>query len=157
MAKLLIDIFIPSSEMKKVAICLIVIPVIFLFSCNMGTVKNNKESHLNITENGTPELIFSEYEHDFGQVNEGTKVSHIFQFENKGQGNLVIHSANTTCGCTVPRFSKKPIPPGKQGSLEVVFDTSGKHGIQTKTITVRSNAKTPVVIVKITADIISDK
>ncbi len=43
---------------------------------------------------------------------------------------------------------KNQFTPGSTGNLEVVFDTSGRNGMQTKTITVKSNAKTPVVIIK---------
>ena len=59
-------------------------------------------------------LIFREYEHNFGKVAEGEKVSYVFTFDNKGTADLVITSATTTCGCTVPKYDTKPIPPGKQ-------------------------------------------
>jgi hypothetical protein len=88
-------------------------------------------------------------------VAEGEKISHTFIFDNKGTANLIISSASTTCGCTVPKYDRKPIPPGGCGSLEVVFNTSGRSGMQTKTITVKSNASTPVVLLKITAEVIN--
>ena len=102
------------------------------------------------------EISFSEYEHDFGKITEGEKVAHIFTFENKGPGNLVIASASTSCGCTVTKYNRNPIPAGKGGSLEVVFDSSGRNGIQTKTVSVQSNSKTQVVVLKITAEVISE-
>ena len=98
-------------------------------------------------------IAFNEYEHHFGKVKEGKKVRYTFTFENAGSGNLVIQSATTTCGCTVPRYDRRPIAPGKGGKLDVEFDTSGRNGMQTKTITVQSNATVPVVILKITADV----
>ena len=84
-------------------------------------------------------------------------MAHIFAFENKGPGNLVIESASTSCGCTVPKYDRSPIPAGKGGNLEVVFDSNGRNGIQTKTISVQSNSKTEVVILKITAEVVSRK
>jgi hypothetical protein len=104
---------------------------------------------------GTSQLIFREYQHDFGKVSEGEKLSYTFVFDNKGTSDLIISSATTTCGCTVSKYDKKPIPPGAAGNLEVVFDTSGRNGIQTKVVTVRSNASVPVVLVKITAEIVT--
>jgi hypothetical protein len=101
------------------------------------------------------EISFAEYEFDFGKIKEGEKVAHIFAFENKGPGILVIESATTSCGCTVPKFDRSPIPPGKGGNLEVVFDSDGWNGMQTKTISVRSNSKNKVVILKITAEVVS--
>jgi hypothetical protein len=104
---------------------------------------------------GTSELIFREYQHDFGKVPEGEKLSYTFVFDNKGTSDLIISSATTTCGCTVSKYDKKPIPPGASGNLEVVFDTSGRNSMQTKVVTVRSNALTPVVLIKITAEVIT--
>jgi hypothetical protein len=106
-------------------------------------------------DTGKAKLVFREYEHNFGKVTEGEKVSHIFTFDNRGTANLVITSALTTCGCTVPEYDTKPVPPGESGNLEVVFDTSGKDGMQTKTITVKSNAEKPVVLLKITAEVVT--
>jgi hypothetical protein len=99
-------------------------------------------------------IIFKEYEHDFGKVAEGEKIACLFNFENKGTENLVIYSASASCGCTVPKYDSKPVSPGGNGNLEVVFDTSGRNGLQTKTITVKSNASVPVVLLKITAEVI---
>jgi hypothetical protein len=106
-------------------------------------------------DTGKAKIVFREYEHSFGKVAEGEKVSHVFKFDNAGTAGLVIASALTTCGCTVPEYDTKPIPPGGSGNLKVVFDTSGKEGMQTKTITVKSNAVKPVVILKITAEVIA--
>ena len=101
-------------------------------------------------------ISFSEIEHNFGQVQEGEKVGCIFTFTNTGNADLVINSAITTCGCTVPKYDRRPIAPGKNGSLEVVFNTEGRNGIQSKTITVKSNADPPVIILKITAEVMNN-
>lgn len=104
-------------------------------------------------QDGIPEIVFREYEHHFGKVKEGEKISYQFTFDNKGPGDLVLTSVSTTCGCTVPKYDVKPISPGESGRIEVVFDTSGRDGMQTKTITVKSNASKPIVLLKITADV----
>jgi hypothetical protein len=113
-------------------------------------------SGLQKQDTGKAVLVFREYEHSFGKVSEGEKIGYVFKFENKGTSDLIISAAITTCGCTVPKYDRKPIPPGKEGKLEVVFDTSGRNGMQTKTITVRSNASIPVVVLKITAEVEAD-
>ncbi|MBE0676378.1 MAG: DUF1573 domain-containing protein [Bacteroidales bacterium] len=100
-----------------------------------------------------PEISFNTLIHDFGVVTEGEKVAYLFTFTNSGTGSLVINSASTSCGCTVPSFSKKPLTSGQKGTMEVVFNTSGYGGIQTKTITVQSNARTPVIVLAIKADV----
>jgi hypothetical protein len=108
-------------------------------------------------DTGTAKIVFREYEHQFGKVAEGEKISYVFRFDNQGTSNLVIASATTTCGCTVPEYDTKPIAPGKSGSVEVVFNTSGRSGMQTKAVTVKSNAKPPVVLLKITAEVEAEK
>jgi len=120
-----------------------------LISCS-GPGRNNSGNN---SDAAGAVITFAEYEHDFGKVREGRKVRHTFTFENTGSESLVIQSATTTCGCTVPRYDRKPIAPGKGGKLEVEFDTSGRDGMQVKTVTVSSNATVPVVILKITAEV----
>ena len=105
-------------------------------------------------DTGVAKIVFREYEHSFGNVSEGEKVAYVFKFDNTGTSDLVIASATTTCGCTVPEYDARPIAPGKSGNLEVVFDTSGRNGMQTKTITVKSNAKPAVILLKITAEVV---
>jgi hypothetical protein len=123
-------------------------------NCGKGTKKGASGSLMHETDTGTAIISFREYEHDFGKVAEGGKVAYVFTFENKGTGNLVVLNASTSCGCTVPKYDTKPIPPGETGIIEVVFDTSGRNGIQTKTIKVNSNASAPVVLLKIVADVV---
>jgi Protein of unknown function (DUF1573) len=123
--------------------------------CGDGTAVNSVSSAQKEKSTGTSELIFREYQHDFGKVSEGEKLSYTFIFNNKGTSDLIISSATTTCGCTVPKYDKKPIAPGANGNMEVVFDTSGRSGMQTKIITVKSNASVPVVLIKITAEVVT--
>lgn len=102
---------------------------------------------------GTPVLTFSATEHDFGRIQEGETVGYTFNFKNTGDADLVLTSVQTSCGCTVPKFSRKPIPPGGSGSIEVSFDSRDRSGRQTKTITVFSNAGTRVMMLRITAEV----
>jgi len=133
--------------MRKLSLMLLIF-IAALAGCKSGTEKKQPDSSRN---SGISEIAFREYQHDFGKVAEGENISYIFTFDNKGTSDLVIISATTSCGCTVPKYDTKPIPPGGNGNLEVVFDTSGRNGFQTKTISVKSNALIPVVLLKITA------
>jgi len=133
--------------------------LIAILSSSCGNSSRNDDSinsGLQPEDKGIPELIFREYEHNFGKVSEGEKVAYVFIFENKGTGNLIIANVTTSCGCTVPKYETKPVPTGKGGDIEVVFNTSGYNGVQTKTIQVKSNASTPVVLLRITAEVESD-
>ena len=126
---------------------------IVLISC-LG--RGNEENIDSVAEDsGRPVLSFDKVEHDFGTITEGENVGTIFRFTNSGDGALIIGSATTSCGCTVPKFSNKPVAPGESGTLEVVFDSSHREGKQTKTISVRSNAEPQVIVLRITADIVT--
>lgn len=142
--------------MKKIRILFMFsLTVLILTRCGNAPHGNSGMREGSSSDTGSAVLIFKEYEHDFGKVQEGSKVGYIFTFKNTGSTDLVINSATTSCGCTVPRYSTKPVSSGESGTLEVIFDTSGRNGVQTKSITVKSNAKTPVVLLKITADVIA--
>ena len=125
------------------------------YACNNGntTVGGNLSNQVISTD--TAVISFRDYEHDFGKVTEGEKVACIFTFENKGKGPLVISSVTTSCGCTVPKYDTKPIAPGSTGIVEVVFNSSGYKGRQTKTITVHSNASKPIVLLRISGEILN--
>jgi hypothetical protein len=139
----------------KTAIIFILIAIAILtgYSCNSNQTRG-KSSNLNSSPD-TAIISFSEYEHDFGKVTEGEKVACTFNFTNTGKGSLNITSVTTTCGCTVAKYDTKPISPGNNGSVEIVFDSSGKNGKQTKTITIHSNGSKPVVLLKITGEVIT--
>ncbi len=122
--------------------------------CHNGKQKN--ASGIPASDTGKAVLVFNDYEHHFGKVAEGEKISYQFIYENKGTAPLVLNSVSTTCGCTVPKYDKRPVNPDEKGSLEVIFDTSGRRGMQTKTITVNSNASVPIIILKITAEVQSE-
>lgn len=69
-----------------------------------------------------------------------------FVFTNVGNAPLVINQAFASCGCTVPTYTKEPVKPGEKGQIDVTYNGKGKHaGRFSKTIVVRSNAKTEIV------------
>lgn len=86
-----------------------------------------------------PAFEFSTTDHDFGTIKEGEKVSYTYSFKNTGQAPLIIQNAQPSCGCTVPEWSKEPIPVGGTGFVKAEFDSNGKPNIQNKTITVTAN------------------
>lgn len=84
-------------------------------------------------------LEFGSKEHDFGTIKEGAQVEHTFKFKNTGQVPLIIQDAQASCGCTVPDWSKNPIPVGGTGFVKAKFDSNGRTNLQQKTITVTAN------------------
>lgn len=87
-------------------------------------------------------LIFSEQTFDFGNIREdGGTVSHSFSFKNGGVAPIVVVSATTTCGCTVPTFSRKPVMPSGTGTIEVTYDPMNRPGSFEKRIAVTTSEK----------------
>lgn len=103
------------------------------------TTSNSTEGKSTVNKATAPVMTFAKESHDFGQVNEGDKVVYDFFFTNTGKSALIISSAAATCGCTVPEYPKKPLTPGKTGIIHVVFNSTGKSGMQNKTITLTTN------------------
>ena len=137
-------------------IIVIAVTGIILGSCQGNSGKSGAGMEGEFSSLDTAKIIFDAYEHDFGRIEEGEKVGCIFTFKNEGDRPLVINSVVTSCGCTVPKYSTKPMAPGEDGTLEVEFNSSGYNGLQTKTITVRSNASKPVVLLTIKGEVIRE-
>ncbi|MDF1576188.1 MAG: DUF1573 domain-containing protein [Bacteroidales bacterium] len=100
----------------------------------------NSEEETGQIATGQALMLFDTLIHDFGTIIEGEKVVCYFDFRNGGEEDLLITSVEATCGCTTPDWKREPLGPGSRASLSVIFDASGRSGIQRKLITVRSNA-----------------
>lgn len=110
--------------------------VIFLFSCSVTFSQ--------------AVIGFTEKAHDFGTIKEvNGAVSYDFEFVNTGNSPILIKNVESSCGCTSPQWSKQPVLPGKKGFVKATFDPKDRPGFFDKTITVYSNARTPVVELKI--------
>ncbi len=87
----------------------------------------------------TTTVEFSETEFDFGTIDSGEKVNHVYKFTNTGSEPLIISNAKGSCGCTVPSWPKEPIAPGATGEIAVQFDSKNKSGKQSKRVTITAN------------------
>lgn len=89
-----------------------------------------------------PQIEFKEIEHDFGNIRaKAGAVSCVFRYTNTGDAPLALITVSAPCGCTKPRFSPKPLAPGKSGEIKVTFNPSGMKGEFMKTIRVSTNIK----------------
>lgn len=118
--------------------------VTFLFCAGCG--RNAPASSGDTADNpsvanyaGEADIEFRTTRYDFGNVSHGEKLVYTFVYRNTGDVPLIIYSARADCGCTVPEFDPRPLEPGKEGRLKVVFDTQGFSGRQVKTIHLVTN------------------
>jgi len=113
--------------------------------------------------NLTPEQLknaaaanFVEKSFDFGDMKQGDKKEHTFMLTNSGKSDLLIRRVRSSCGCTAVAPSKKIIAAGETAPIKVTFDSRGKRGRQSKSITVITNdPKTPSTTLRITSNIIT--
>lgn len=86
-------------------------------------------------------LSFSDNHFDFGRIYENKgKATHTFSFTNEGNAPLLITNVRSTCGCTLPSWTKEPVLPGGKGEITVEFDPKNRLGNFHKTIQVQSSA-----------------
>ena len=90
---------------------------------------------------------------DYGTIEKGADGIRVFKFKNTGNAPLVVSAVKSSCGCTVPKKPEAPILPGEDGEIQVKYDTKRVNPIR-KTITVTSNADTPIVALKIKGNVI---
>lgn len=100
-------------------------------------------------------ISFEENTFDFGTLEEGDKVEHVFKFKNDSENPLMISNARGSCGCTVPEWPREPIAPGESGEIKVKFDSKGKKGAQNKTVTITANTDPANTMLTIKSDVIA--
>jgi len=98
-------------------------------------------------------IEFKQQEIDYGQIDKNSDGTKTFEFTNTGDAPLIINRVKSSCGCTVPSKPTQPIMPGKSDKIVVKYNTH-RVGPFRKTITVYSNAKENVVILKIKGKVV---
>jgi hypothetical protein len=152
----------PAGMIRKIfAILYIVIATATFVACHSNTGNTISSSgsaadSLNgtVDKDAMPVITFEEDVHDFGKINTGERVTYAFKFKNTGKSVLVISNVSTSCGCTVSSYPKQPIKPGEESTLDISFNSAGKHGLQSKTITVYSNTEPPATTITIKAQVV---
>jgi len=148
---------------KLFAILFLVITTVIFAACSSKTGTNNNSSgsatdsnsvNGKVDKDAMPILTFEEDSHDFGKIKAGERVTYAFRFKNTGKSVLVISNVSTSCGCTVSSYPKQPIKPGEGSTIDISFNSEGKHGFQSKTITIYSNTEPPTAIVTIKAQVV---
>lgn len=76
--------------------------------------------------------------HDFGVVKENSKMEFEFEFINDSAGIFIIKHVTTSCGCTTPKYSKRPIKSNKKAIVKIIYDSS-RIGAFTKSVFVYTN------------------
>lgn len=102
----------------------------------------------------TPQIEMLETSFDFGEMQQGESVTHDFVLKNIGEADLIISAAKGSCGCTVPEWPKTPVSKGEEATIKVTFNSAGKSGKQSKTVTLVTNAIPNTKVLTINGNII---
>ncbi len=109
---------------------------------------------LNLAVEGGAQISFEEETIDYGTIVKGANGHREFVITNTGNEPLIISTCKGSCGCTVPKCPTEPVLPGETSTIKVKYDTN-RLGKFTKTVSVTSNAGTPVKTVKITGNVVA--
>ncbi|MBP6871443.1 MAG: DUF1573 domain-containing protein [Bacteroidales bacterium] len=132
--------------MKKIAL-------VIAMSLALAGVFAQSATPVKVTDNpNAPEISFDKLVHDYGTVAFGGDGVCTFKFTNTGKEPLILQQPQSSCGCTVPTWPREPVLPGTSDTIQVTYNTK-KAGPINKTVTVRSNAKTNTVVLRITGTV----
>ena len=113
-------------------------------------------ANIDEAEEKYPEITFEKTTHDFGLFDRahGDQTCW-FVFTNTGNKELLILSANSTCGCTVPDYPKTAILPGMKDSIKVTYNGSTRRvGKIKKTIALTTNCEVNSAYLYITGEMV---
>ena len=94
-------------------------------------------------------ITFDSLVHNYGTVYQGADGNCQFKFTNTGTEPLVLTNVQSSCGCTIPSWSKEPILPKKTGLIKVNYTKMSMAGTINKQITVYSNANNGTIVLSI--------
>ncbi len=128
---------------------------LLVLSCGGGDPELRKEARESLTTQVSNPTInepvvpagpstsiqFEESEYNFGTVEEGEIVDHVYTFTNSGDAPLLITNAKGSCGCTVPDWPKTAIAPGETGEIKVRLNTRGKKNNVRQSVTLTANTE----------------
>lgn len=105
------------------------------------------------TKKDKPEMAFDKTidgvtGHDYGSIVFGANGKVDFTFTNQGTTPLIITDVKSSCGCTIPSWTKEPVAPGQRGNIKIEYNTS-LPGMFNKTVVVYSNANNSPVRIEI--------
>lgn len=106
-------------------------------------------------QSAAAEFKFEKETYDFGKIPLTKPVSVEFKFVNVGDQPLIVTKVETTCGCTVPKYTQTPVKKGETGVITVTYTPAGSPLPFSKSITITSNAKTTTKVLYIKGETVA--
>jgi len=73
------------------------------------------------TTTSSAKIVFDKNVYDYDTLEQGANGDCLFRFTINGSAPLLITDVNASCGCTKPRWDKKPVMPGKSGRKPILY------------------------------------
>ena len=100
---------------------------------------NNPQSANGTAQSDGPKLFIENPIFRFDSIAQGDKVSHKFKIKNVGNKKLVFLDMRSSCGCTIAKKPKDFLQANEESEIEVIFDSKGKYGDQSRKISIFTN------------------
>ena len=121
--------------------------LILILTVSMGVSLNAQQSRA--------KMQLSETVHDFGKFNEEAgRQTYDFVVTNIGTDPLVIQNISVSCGCTMPEWTKSPIPAGGKGKVTAIYNPQNRPGAFNQTLTIYSNSNPSPVVLTIKGEVV---
>jgi len=83
-------------------------------------------------------LLLKQPGYDFGKIQQGRPVTHLFEIVNTGTQPIRLENVTATCGCTTPEWSREAIAPGASATIRVGYNSAAEGPFQ-KTVAITYN------------------
>ena len=112
-----------------------------------------------------PRVEFDSTRFDFGDIYRGQKVSHLYKFQNTGNGTLIFSNIHAACGCINTKIYaddgktlKNVFKPNESGIVNVEYNSQDFSGNIIRTITLETNmgSSSPTVTLTVTANVLQE-
>ncbi len=112
--------------MKKIMIC--IVAATFFFSSAafaQSAASNNTTTQQEQKKSPFDGVIkFDKETIDFGDAKLNHPVTVTYTFKNVSDKPVIIKSAQPSCGCTTPSWTKSPVLPGKKGEVKATYNAA---------------------------------
>jgi hypothetical protein len=146
---------------KIIQLCFLIFIVIFktsILAIAQQAVDINMQGQI-------PRVEFDSTRFDFGDIYRGQKVTHLYKFQNTGNGILIFSNIHAACGCVNTKIysddgktQKNVFKPNESGIVNVEYNSQDFSGSIIRTITLETNmgSSSPTVTLTITANVLQE-
>lgn len=131
-------------QIYKTIVNYFIISILLIF-CNTHPLYCQEENN----------LIFSKRVHNFGKISvKAGEQKCAFSYINKSNKPIVIYNILSSCGCTTPEWSKKPIMPNESGEIKVTYLNDQGAIPFDKALTIYTSAAEKPIVLRITGVVV---